>query len=567
MLAELKLKQLQELIGTSSKEELIWINGYLSGLISSGEAKSTALGVAEPKVNRITILYGTETGNSKKIATDFAGRAKKAGVSAKVISMDQYRVADFAKEEYLLAVVSTHGEGEPPAAAKKFYDHIHKNGFKVEKLKYGILALGDASYPLFCKAGEDIDRQLEKLGGNRLIPIQKCDVDYEEDAVNWINQVLKNIGENKAAVQPFMPAPYVVEKKPKAKKIYTGSILTNINLNDRGSNKETHHIEISAEETDYLPGDSIGIIPENNEQAVKAILSITGIEPTKSLPHKNTTATVYEMLKKQLSIVYLPERVVQKYAEMVKQDIPSGKMDLLDLLKIYPVESAHQFEEVISVLETITPRLYSISSSPEAHAGEVHITVAKDTYYINEEKKHGICSGLLCNLAPDTRIEFYFHRNNQFRLPAEERDVIMIGPGTGIAPFRSFLAHRDALGAGGRNWLFFGEQHFVSDFLYQTELQNWIETGVLTKLNVAFSRDQKKKVYVQDKMLMQGAELYEWITNGAYLYVCGSKEPMSVDVENTLLEIIEEHGNKTVEEAVQFIEQLKEEGRYLKDVY
>jgi sulfite reductase (NADPH) flavoprotein alpha-component len=282
---------------------------------------------------------------------------------------------------------------------------------------------------------------------------------------------------------------------------------------------------------------------------------------------RSEEVTAYELLKKKLNIFYLPERVVSKYAALIGQDIPPTKIGLLDLLKIYPLENKAQFEQLIEILEPIAPRLYSISSSPEAHSGEVHITVARDKFHVNDEWKCGLCSDYLSQLPTENNIEFYIHKNNQFRLPADDKDIIMIGPGTGIAPFRSFLAHRDATGASGRNWLFFGDQHFVSDFLYQTELQNWMETGVLSKINVAFSRDQKEKVYVQHKMLKHGQELYDWLVNGASIYVCGAKEPMSVDVEDTLMQIVEKFGNKTIEEAAQFVEQLKDEDRYLKDVY
>jgi sulfite reductase (NADPH) flavoprotein alpha-component len=236
-------------------------------------------------------------------------------------------------------------------------------------------------------------------------------------------------------------------------------------------------------------------------------------------------------------------------------------------LKIYPVRDAVQFEEVIGILDPITPRLYSIASSPEAHGGEVHITVSKDTFLVNNEKKHGLCSEFLSQIPENGELKFYVHKNNQFRLPAADKSVIMIGPGTGIAPFRSFIADRDATGASGKNWLFFGDQKFASDFLYQTEIQNWWQTGVLTKVNVAFSRDQKEKVYVQHKMRRHGSEFFEWLEEGAYVYVCGAKEPMSVDVENTILEIIELYGNRSREAAQQYLDHLKEEGRYLKDVY
>ena len=563
------MKIIRDLIASSTKEELAWMSGYLAGIASGSEAATDSAApaaAAKAAVGKLTIVYGTETGNSKKVATDFALKAKKSSINAKVVSLDQYRLNDLPKEEYLLAVISTQGEGEPPASAKKFYDHIHQNGFQLDKLKYGVLALGDTSYPLFCKAGEDVDAQLEKLGGERFIPIQKCDVDYEPDAEQWFSQVLSRLATNGQPVAKTAPAVSAPAKKP-GKKIYNGSILTNINLNDRGSNKETHHIEIGADHIEYLPGDSLGIIPENPLHVVEPILNLLGVKKTETFSFRNEQVTAFDLLKTRLNVFYLPERVVSKYAALVEQEIPATKIGLLDLLRIYPLKNSSQFEDLIGILEQISPRLYSISSSPEAHGGEVHITVARDKFHVNDEWKCGLCSDFLSQLSLESNVEFYIHKNNQFRLPGDDRDIIMIGPGTGIAPFRSFLAQRDATGASGRNWLFFGDQHFVTDFLYQTELQNWLETGVLSRLNVAFSRDTSEKVYVQHKMIKHGRELYDWLQNGASLYVCGAKEPMSVDVEDTLLQIVEQFGNKSIEEAVQFVEQLKDESRYLKDVY
>ena len=565
MLAESKLKTFLDLVGSSSKEELIWMNGYLTGLAANGVGQQeAAANISKPLVNKITIAYGTETGNSKKLATDFAARAKKSGINAKIVSLDQYRLNDLNKEEYFFTIVSTQGEGEPPAAAKKFYDHIHQNGFKLEKLKYSVLALGDTSYPLFCKAGEDVDVQLQKLGGNRIVPLEKCDTDFDDNANQWFNNVLQTLsGNGTASVSPNGTA----VKKSAGKKTYTGTVLTNINLNDKGSNKQTHHIEIAAEELNYQPGDSIGIVPENPSHVVESIFATIGFKKEKQFNYKDQLIPAFDLLKNKLEILHLPERVVKKYAAIIGQEIPSTRIDLLDLLKIYPVKDSVQFEEVISILEPITPRLYSISSSPEAHGDEVHITVAKNTFKVNNEIKYGVCSEFLSQLNENSALNFYVHKNNQFKLPAADKDIIMIGPGTGIAPFRSFLAERDATGATGRNWLFFGEQHFASDFLYQTEIQNWVETGVLTKVNVAFSRDQPEKIYVQHKMLRHGAEFFQWLESGAYVYVCGAKEPMSVDVENTLLNIIEQFGNKSKDGAQQYLDKMREEGRYLKDVY
>ncbi len=571
MLGESKLKSFLDIINTSTKEELIWINGYLNAVVQGNTAAAPLppdAGVAAPAVNKITIVYGTETGNSKRLAAGFAIKAKQNKIIAKVVGMDQYKLADLAKEEYLLAVVSTHGEGEPPLAAKKFYDHIHNNGFRLEKLKYSVLALGDTSYPLFCKTGEDVDVQLNKLGGERIVPIQKCDLEYEEEANSWFNTVLKQLTEKNADTKiTVVPQGVPVPAKKTGKQVYEGTVTAHINLNDRGSNKTTWHIELAAENLQYQCGDSIGIVPENDSQMVTDIIQVANADGNKSVEFKKEKVTVYELLKRKVNIVFLTERLVQQYATLTGHTIPAGRADLTDLLKKYPVKNAAQFEEIIVGLNGMSPRLYTIASSPAAHDGEVHIVVAKDIYEVNGKKRFGLCSDFLGQFAIGKKQQFFIQPNKRFKLPAADKDVIMVGPGTGIAAFRSFLAERDATGASGKNWLFFGEQHFVSDFLYQTEIQHWFETGVLSKISLAFSRDQEEKIYVQHKMLEQGEEIYTWLQAGAFFFVCGKKDPMSSDVEKTLLSIIEKYGNKTPEGAKEYLEELEESGRYEKDVY
>ncbi len=565
MLEENKLKILQDLVTTSSKEELIWINGYMNGVVQQLAGKAEPAKLVASSSKKITILYGTETGNSKRLATDFATRARQKNIQAKLVGMDQYRLADLPKEEVLLAVVSTHGDGEPPIAAKKFYDHIHNNGFKLDKLQYSVLALGDTSYPLFCKTGEDVDEQLSRLGGERITQLQKCDLEYEDDANQWFASVLEQLSFHKEA-KLVAALPAVVAKK-KGKQIYTGTVLTHINLNDRGSNRETYHIELAADGLEYQCGDSVGIVPENPTHEVEAILAVTGADAAKKIVFKNEEISLYDLLKFKINIIHLTERLVKQYADAVQQEIPATKLNLLDLLRIYPVKDVQQFEDIVVKMNAISPRLYTIASSPAAHADEIHIVAVKDKYRVNGEEKFGLCSQYLSELSVDSTQSFFIQPNKRFRLPVENKDIIMVGPGTGIAPFRSFLAERDATGATGKNWLFFGDQHFVSDFLYQTEIQNWFETGLLTKVNLAFSHDQPERIYVQHKMKEHAAELFAWLQGGASFYLCGQKDPMGVAVENALLEIIQQQGNKTVEEARHCLEQLEAEGRYEKDVY
>jgi sulfite reductase (NADPH) flavoprotein alpha-component len=562
MLAGHKLKVFDEFIAGLSGEELAWVNGYLNGKITT--AVPAVNDIIKPAVNKITITYGTETGNSKKIATDFAAKAKKSGINVKLVSLDQYRLNDLTKEEYFFTVVSTHGDGEPPEASKKFYEHIHNNGFRFEKLKYSVLALGDTSYPLFCKTGEDIDEQLNKLGGKRIAPLQKCDVEYDEDAGQWLQRVFETLSTDTASkATPVVPE----VKKSTGKKIYNGIVLSNVVLNDRGSAKNTFHMELAVDAPEYEPGDSAGIVPENTNESVEEIILLTGLDRNKEIEYRDEWFTVYDLLKKRVSIIQVAPSVVKKYAALTAIDIPAAKADLADLLRTYPLKEGVQAEDILSLLNPIAPRLYTIASSPQAHPDEIHLTVKTDEFTIDGEVKTGLCTGYLEEQQADNEFSFFIQKNKRFRLPADNKDIIMIGPGTGIAAFRSFLAERDSRNAPGRNWLFFGEQHFASDFLYQTEIQGWHETGLLTKVSLAFSRDQEERIYVQHRMIQQAAELFEWIDSGAYIYVCGTKDPMSVDVERTLLQIISEKGAMTNDEAAKYLSGLKEEGRYEKDVY
>jgi sulfite reductase (NADPH) flavoprotein alpha-component len=560
MLEEIKFKELNQLVEKLTRDELVWLSGYVAGLVKvQSEVNTSAAGNNSP--GKITIAFGTETGNSKKLATSFAAKARKQGLSVKLASLDQYRLSDLSKEENFITIISTHGEGEPPAAAKKFIDHIRGNQLSLDRLQYSVLALGDSAYPLFCKAGEDVDAHLGNLGAKRIYPLQKCDVDFEADANQWFEQVISLLRDSQSAVV----APKVSTKST-VRKTYSGTILSKTNLNGKGSSKETYHIEIAAENLTYEPGDSIGIVPKNPDKEVDSIIQLLALTGAERIIYKNEEQTLKQALKSRLNIFYLPERVVAKYACIVKQEIPAMRMDFINLLKIYPPKK-DQAEEVIQVLEPIAPRLYSISSSLMAHADEVHITVARDKFELNGDVRYGLCSDYLSSQPQNSEIEFYVHKNSQFKLPAPDRDIIMIGPGTGVAPFRAFVEERANAGAIGRNWLFFGDQHFQSDFLYQTEWQDYFKTGVLTKFNAAFSRDQKERVYVQHKMSKQSVELYRWIEAGAHIYVCGAKDTMSVDVEATLQDIIRVQGKKSKEEAGLVLRQMAEEGRYLKDVY
>lgn len=571
MLTQPKQKEFQELVKDATHADLLWMSGFLQGLLFQNH--NAHLSPAVEKTLAITtcsLLYGTETGNSKKLASDFAAKLKKLGVQAKLKSMDQYRLTDLEKEIHLLIIMSTHGDGEPPEAAKKFYHHIHSQNLSLNKLQYAVVALGDMAYPLFCKAGEDIDKRFAQLNAQRMAELKKCDIDFEQDAHQWLDELVEKVF-YKSGPSTGIPISTSKIQPATGRKLYDATVLTSINLNDDHSNKETYHLELeTADSIDYEPGDALGIVPMNTAVSVQNVLQLMGLKESETFEYKGTSDTAVNLFTKKINLQHLPERIVKEYAALVNKEIPALRFDLADLLRNYPVENknAVTLQQIISLLDPIAPRLYSISSSPTAHGKlEVHITVSKHSFFMNSQKLFGLCSQYLSDLKAGDQLKVYVQKNNAFRLPAPEADVIMIGPGTGIAPFRSFLFERDATGATGRNWLFFGEQHFVSDFLYQTELQALFGTGVLTKLNTAFSRDQKEKIYVQHKLKQHADELVNWLDNGAHLYVCGTKEPMSVDVENTLMQILSQKKNVSIADGEAPLQALRDAGRYHKDVY
>jgi sulfite reductase (NADPH) flavoprotein alpha-component len=309
------------------------------------------------------------------------------------------------------------------------------------------------------------------------------------------------------------------------------------------------------------------VVPQNPIEIVEAIIDTLGIDASLPVNFKNENYTIHDLLKYKINIIFITERLVKLYADKVQQDIPIAKMNLLDLVKIYPPASIEQFVEIVTQFNAISPRLYTIASAPSAHENEIHLLVVKDKYMVDNALHFGLCSNYLSGLTVGNIQQFFIQSNKRFRLPAPNKDCVMIGPGTGIAAFRSFLAEREVTGATGKNWLFFGEQHFATDFLYQTQIQQWVETGMLSKINVAFSRDQAEKIYVQHKMMQHAQELFNWIQNGAYVFVCGNKNRMSVEVEKTLLQIFQQQANFTEAQAYQYLEQLETEGRYEKDVY
>lgn len=569
MLPEKKLNLLNELIRQSSDEEIEWMHGYLNDIVKK-ENSMTAV-ASRASIRKLTILYGTETGNSKKLALQFTTTAKQRKLPVKCTAIEQYKFEDLRKEEYLLVIISTQGEGEPPETARKFFDSIHAENPDLSSLNYSVLGLGDSSYPLFCQTGIDLDQRFSALNAQRIHPLQKCDVDYEDDAYQWFNDILSQLEGADASVRVF------AEKKSSSvsvsgsrheKKYFNGCISKNIILNDRGSSRQIHHIEIvSEEEMDYEPGDSIAVVPGNRKEVVDKVIELCGLDENEIHETAKARGTLRELLTEKLNICYLLSVTVRKYASLSGHDIPDMRLDLPDLLRIYPLKNKDQFKDVIQFLTPIAPRMYTVSSSASVDSKEVHITLFRHRHFKEQKMHEGICSQYFGEMNVGDQFSFYIHRNKSFKLPSDEKDIIMIGPSTGIGAFRSFLMERDSRSAEGKNWLFFGDQHFISDFLYQTELQQYLQTGVLHKIDLAFSRDQTERRYVQHLIEEKGQELLQWMENGAHLFISGVKDPMGVQVEKALLNIIIKHQHKTEQEAAAVLQNWKKTDQLQKDLY
>ncbi len=584
---EEQVKLLNELLPKLTIEQKIWLNGYLSAPQATLEALvEDALPAAEPITKTMTILYGSQTGNSQGLAEKYASALKAQNVDVTISSLGKFKATNLKKITNLLLIVSTHGEGDPPDQAIQFYEFLHsKRAPKLEHLHYSVLALGDSSYEFFCKTGKDFDEQFAKLGAKRIVPRTDCDVDYDDAAAQWFLAVEKEFLQQTTAVTATQTNENqgLGDSTYSRKNPFYAEVLENINLNGRGSNKETRHLELSIEGANFHfePGDSIGIQPENDEQLVSALLTALEFNPETEVTVLDEAITIKQALQKKLEITVLSKPLLEKVSAYTKhpeflklleepnawKDYAEGR-DLLDVVEDFApfTWSAQQFVEM---LRKIPARLYSIASSQKANSEEVHLTISKVSYETNGRQRLGVCSGSISErIQPGDTLPIYVHKNPNFRLPEnEDTPIIMIGAGTGVAPYRAFLEEREELGIEGKAWLIFGDQHFVTDFLYQTDWQRWLASGTLSQMHVAFSRDTEKKVYVQHKLQEHAASFYEWLEQGAVIYVCGDKKSMAADVDATIHQIIEQQGQKTPEEAKSFVKELKQQKRYQRDVY
>lgn len=589
---------LNRILPTLTESQKVWLSGFLAAaqfasVPGSGNVQvaDRPVGVTAPTVSKdVTILFGSQTGNAQGLAKTAGKKLEGEGFQVTIQSMSDFKANNLKKVQNLLIVASTHGEGDPPDNALSFHEFLHsKRAPKLENLRYSVLALGDSSYEFFCQTGKDFDTRLGELGGTRLYPRFDCDLDYDEPAAEWLAGVLNglNEAEGSSAVPESEQASQLVESTYSRTNPFKAEVLENINLNGRGSNKETRHLELSLEGSGltFEPGDSLGIYPANDPELVQLLLEEMNWDPEQqvTVSKKGEVLSLQDALLSHFEITTLTKPLLEKAAplsanEKLQDLLAAGNeeqlkqylegRDLLDLVRDFtPWIGAAQ--EFVSILRKMPSRLYSIASSLTANPEEVHLTIGAVRYEAHGRERKGVCSILASErLQPGDTVPVYIQHNENFKLPQNSATpIIMVGPGTGAAPFRSFMQEREEIGAEGKSWMFFGDQHFVTDFLYQTEWQKWLENGVLTKMDVAFSRDTAEKVYVQHRMKEHSKELFEWLQEGAHLYICGDEKHMAHDVHTTLIEIIEKEGGMSREKAGEYLAEMQQQKRYQRDVY
>jgi sulfite reductase (NADPH) flavoprotein alpha-component len=590
------------LLPSLNSQQASWLAGYFASLSTlTGKVHSEA-----EREKELTILYGSMTGKAEEIASLAASKAKQNGIKVRLLDMADFSANDLVHAEDLLVVVSTHGKGEPPFPAKGLHDYLFSNRApKLSNVKYAVLALGDSSYDSFCKVGIEFDQQLEKLGATRLSPILLGDVDVDSTAPTWLEQALplyndgttlnagpaysfmkKGLKKNTAVSfvknSSFVPPP---KKKPLPSKSFPFSapVLEKFNLHGAKSERSTIHLELKADVPGmtYQPGDSAGVIPVNSAELVHEVLIVTGFKDTKKVLYKDQKRSFEKILRDSVELSKVTLDVVKKYLALGQQNALQSLMedrvklaeytagrDIVDLLSDFPLDGLTP-ESLLSALRPLQPRFYSIASSPLETPGVLHLTVGVVNYEKAGRARKGTCSSYLSEiLLEDEQVPIFIEPNLHFRLPENpSTPIIMMGAGTGIAPFRAFVQHRAHLENPGKSWLFFGNRYRETEFLYENEWEKHLASGALTQLDVAFSRDENEKKYVQHCLLERAAEVFQWLEEGAHLYLCGDMNGFATDVQQTLIQLIATQSQRSLDEAETYLDNLQYAGRFQLDVY
>lgn len=583
-----QLARLQAATTDFTPTQLAWVSGYFWGVLNQQSGAAVAASAPAAEVPTITLISASQTGNARRVAEALRDDLLAAKLNVKLVNAGDYKFKQIAAEKLLVVVTSTQGEGEPPEEAVALHKFLFsKKAPKLDGTAFAVFGLGDTSYEFFCQSGKDFDNKLAELGAERLLDRVDADVEYQAAAAEWrarVVEVLKARAPVAApaqlatsgAVNDIHTSPYTKEAPLSA------TLSVNQKITGRDSEKDVRHIEIDLGDSGlrYQPGDALGVWYQNDPQLVKELVELLWLKGDEPVTVEGKTLPLAEALQWHFELTVNTATIVENYATLTRSEsllpLVGDKAQLQQYAAATPIVDMVRFspaqldaEALIGLLRPLTPRLYSIASSQAEVESEVHVTVGVVRYEIEGRARAGGASSFLADrVEEDGEVRVFIEHNDNFRLPANpETPVIMIGPGTGIAPFRAFMQQRAADGAQGKNWLFFGNPHFTEDFLYQVEWQSYVKEGLLTRIDLAWSRDQQQKIYVQDKLREQGAELWRWINDGAHIYVCGDANRMAKDVEHTLLEVIAEYGAMDAEAADEFLSELRVERRYQRDVY
>ena len=583
-----QLARLQAATTDFTPAQLAWVSGYFWGVLNQQPGSNAVATAPVAEMPGITLISASQTGNARRVAEALRDDLIAAKLNVTLINAGDYKFKQIANEKLLIVVASTQGEGEPAEEAVALHKFLFsKKAPKLDNTAFAVFGLGDTSYEFFCQAGKDFDAKLAELGGERLLDRVDADVEYQADAAQWrarLVDVLKARAPAAPSVQVAASgAVNEVHTSPYTKEApLTASLAVNQKITGRDSEKDVRHIEIDLGDSGlrYQPGDALGVWYQNDPALVKELVELLWLKGDEPVTVEGKTLSLAEALQWHFELTVNTGNIVENYATLTRSEtlLPlvgdkaqlqhyASTTPIVDMVRFSPAQLDAQ--ALVELLRPLTPRLYSIASSQAEVESEVHVTVGVVRYEIEGRARTGGASSFLADrVEEEGEVRVFIEHNDNFRLPANpQTPVIMIGPGTGIAPFRAFMQQRAADGAEGKNWLFFGNPHFTEDFLYQVEWQRYVKEGVLSRIDLAWSRDQKEKVYVQDKLRQQGAELWRWINDGAHIYVCGDANRMAKDVEQALLEVIAEFGGMDIEAADEFLSELRIERRYQRDVY
>lgn len=583
-----QMARLQAATTDFTPTQLAWVSGYFWGVLNQQPGAAVNASVQAAEVPSITLISASQTGNARRVAEALRDDLQAAQLNVKLVNAGDYKFKQIAAEKLLVVVTSTQGEGEPPEEAVALHKFLFsKKAPKLTDTAFAVFGLGDTSYEFFCQSGKDFDNKLAELGGERLLDRVDSDVEYQAAAAEWRARVVDVLKARAPAAAPSQQvasgAVNEIHTSPYTKEApLTATLAANQKITGRDSEKDVRHIEIDLGDSGlrYQPGDALGVWYQNDPALIKELVELLWLKGDEPVTVDGKTLPLAEALEWHFELTVNTGNIVENYATLTRSEslLPlvgdkaqlqhyAATTPIVDMVRFSPAQLDAQ--ALVDLLRPLTPRLYSIASSQAETENEVHVTVGVVRYDIEGRARAGGASSFLADrIEEDGEVRVFIEHNDNFRLPANpETPVIMIGPGTGIAPFRAFMQQRAAEGAEGKNWLFFGNPHFTEDFLYQVEWQSYVKEGVLSRIDLAWSRDQKEKVYVQDKLREQGAELWRWINDGAHIYVCGDANRMAKDVEQTLLEVIAEYGAMDAEAADEFLSELRVERRYQRDVY